>query len=431
MPTPKQVFDNPLQYLNFLQSANFEGQFFDWKEARVNNPNQISTLKRQIKEGISAFANSNREGGLIVLGIADGGIIKGTQHIDEITMNNILQVTRDLKNHATQTREVDMEDLKGNRLYLLYTPWIPNAICETIENFPKGWKRVGPQNLPLIDQDRDQLKRDKGIVDFEISYCCVYDPDELDNNVIAEVKKALIEDRGARYDLNTQEMLANIGAIRKENDKYFFTNAGYLFFASNPRKRFECAFVRVLHYGTSSEDTENLAETTFDRDFEGPLSNIIRDLRGFLRDTSVFQTSYEGENDSESTNEPEYPFIAVDEALVNAIIHREYAVSTPIFCTVYKDKLVVKNPGNILQQVPQSFSLAEITLESLPRNPKLVEWMRLMKDEAGTIFVRALSEGTRRMREEMEHIGLPAPYYETGMNTAVTLYNHSKHSTTD
>ena len=430
MPTPKQVFDNPLQYLDFLQSANFEGQFFDWKEARINNPNQISTLKRQIKEGISAFANSNREGGLMVLGIADGGIIKGTQHIGEITMNNILQVTRDLKNHATQTREVDMEDLEENRLYLLYTPWIPNAICETIENFPKGWKRVGPQNLPLTDQDRDQLKRDKGIVDFEISYCCLYDPDELDNNIIAEVKKALIEDRGARYDLNTQEMLANIGAIRKKNDEYFFTNAGYLFFASNPRKRFECAFVRVLHYGTSSEDTENLAETTFDRDFEGPLSNIIRDLRGFLRDTSVFQTSYEQENDSESTNEPEYPFIAVDEALVNAIIHREYAVSTPIFCTVYKDKLVVKNPGNILQQVPQSFSLAEITLESLPRNPKLVEWMRLMKDEAGTVFVRALSEGTRRMREEMEHIGLPSPYYETDMNTAVTLYNHSKHSTT-
>ena len=38
-----------------------------------------------------------------------------------------------------------------------------------------------------------------------------------------------------------------------QNGKYAFTNAGYLFFASNPRKRFANAFVRVLKYDICPE----------------------------------------------------------------------------------------------------------------------------------------------------------------------------------
>lgn len=50
--------------------------------------------------------------------------------------------------------------------------------------------------------------------------------------------------------------------------------------------------------------------------------------------------------------------------------------------------------------------------------------MRLMKNEHGGTLVRALSEGTRKMRQEMENLGLPAPNYETSQHTSVTLYNH-------
>ena len=335
------------------------------------------------------------------------------------------RVRESLKNHVTDPKQVNLHDTNKNQLYLFYTHWASDAICETLGNFPKAWVRIGSQCLALTDQEKEQIKRNKKIVDFEIRYCCPYNPAELDLGVVEEFKKTFLETRGAQYGHSTEDILYQAGALIKdeENDEYAFTNAGYLFFTSNPRKRFGGAFVRVVHYDISSEDLENRAETTFDRDFEGPLANTIRALRNFLQDTSVFKTFSKEENSSKFTDKPEYPFIVVDEALVNAIVHREYAVALSISCTVYKDKLVVKNPGNILQQVPQHFSLAEITLESSARNPKLVEWMRLIKDEQGTVFVRELSEGTRKMREEMENAGLPAPYYETDKNTTVTLYN--------
>ena len=417
MPTPKEVFDNPLQYLDFLQSDGFESQCFDRKEVRLGK-NQIRDLKDSIKPCLSAFANTNREGGLVVLGIANDGTIKGIQHVDEQKLNDILQVRETLKNHVTDPKQVDLEDLDKSQLYLLYTQWSPNAICETSEAFPKAWKRVGPQNRPMTEPEREQLKRDKGIVNFELARCCPYDPNELHKGVVEEFKKAFLETRGAQYGHNTEEVLFQAGALIKEeeNGKYAFTNAGYLFFASNPRKRFANAFVRVLKYDICDEDLENKADTILDRDFDGALPNAIRNLRTFLKDSVLFQI----------LDEPEYPSIAVDEALVNAVIHRDYAVTIPIRCTAYKDKLVVENPGRILQQVPQHFSLTDIDLVSVPRNPKLVEWMRLIKDENDGFIVRALSEGTRRMLEEMEHIGLPAPDYRTNNYTTVTLYNKTR-----
>ena len=258
-------------------------------------------------------------------------------------------------------------------------------------------------------------KMEKGIVDFEIRRCCPYNPDELDKGVVEEFKKAFLETRGSQYGHNTEDVLFQAGALIKEkgNGEYVFTNAGYLFFASNPRRHFANAFVRVLKYDICDEDLASKADTILDKDFDGALPNVIRNLRTFLKTSGLFQI----------LDEPEYPSISVNEAIVNAVIHRDYAVNIPIRCTVYKDKVVVKNPGGILQTVPRHFNLADTTLASVLRNPRIVEWMRLIKDEHGGPLVRAFGEGTRIMRQEMKVLGLPAPYYETVRDTTVTLYN--------
>lgn len=426
MPTPKEVFKNPKKFQTYLRSRNLEGQFFERKEVRADSKSQRDSIRDKIIQTISAFANSNRHGGLLVLGMADDGTIIGWNHVQEVNLNGILQAKETgLRGHSTITEEFNCKNIHGDddRIYLLYTPWVSNAICETTDSFPKAWKRDGPQCLPLTEQDREQLKRDKGIVDFELSYCCPYDAGELDMGVVEEFKKAFLETRDSQYDYTTEEVLFQAGALVKENGKYAFTNAGYLFFVSNPRKRFAGAFIRLLRYDVSVEDLENYGATTLDKDFDGALPNIIRNLRIFLNDSAIFRTFSKRNHNGGFIDEPEYPFIAIDEALVNAVVHRDYGVSNPIRFTAYRDSLAVRNPGSIPQQVPDSFNLHETSLDSVLRNPKIVEWMRIMKDEQGTAFVRALSEGTRRMREEMEQLGLPAPHYRTNSHTTVTLQN--------
>ena len=48
MPTPKEVFENPEQFLSYLQSPNMESQCFDRKEVRTESSSQINNIKEEI-----------------------------------------------------------------------------------------------------------------------------------------------------------------------------------------------------------------------------------------------------------------------------------------------------------------------------------------------------------------------------------------------
>lgn len=139
---------------------------------------------------------------------------------------------------------------------------------------------------------------------------------------------------------------------------------------------------------------------------------------------------YRRKPDGGFIEEPEYPFIAIDEAIVNAVAHREYAIGLPIECESYKNAFIVRNSGRLQQRdrdVPEQFSLENTYLNSSPRNPKLIEWLKKMRDERGAEFVRALNEGTRLMRDEMKSLGLPAPTYRISESqTTVVLFNKSE-----
>ncbi len=54
-----------------------------------------------------------------------------------------------------------------------------------------------------------------------------------------------------------------------------------------------------------------------------------------------------------------------------------------------------------------------VALNSMPRNPMLLNWLRRMRDERGAAFVRALGEGTKVMRDEMLKLSLCSKFILT------------------
>ena len=107
MPEPKEVFDNPDQYWEFITAKNdsdFEGQCFDRKEAgRPDTSGNVSSSQiaksvEAITECISAFANANLNGGLLVLGISSTGEVKGVEHLVEKQINRLTNINDVLLN---------------------------------------------------------------------------------------------------------------------------------------------------------------------------------------------------------------------------------------------------------------------------------------------------------------------------------------------
>ena len=154
--------------------------------------------------------------------------------------------------------------------------------------------------------------------------------------------------------------------------------------------------------------------------------NKSRTSGHLFRESAFFKTYQVRDPTGGFREEPELPPIAVDEAVVNAVAHRDYAVSLPIECEKYTDALVVRSPGPVLQQryVPEHFSLDDTRLDHIPRNPRLMGWLQSIKDAKGNPFVFALREGTTRMLAEMRALGLPAPSYSVGpVITEVVLHS--------
>ncbi len=436
MHHPRDVFEHPENYWNFLtvkEDVDFEGQYFDRKEAgRIKSTgfvdrSTIQSVVNDIAESVSAFANSNKLGGLLVLGVSNRGEIKGINHLNDDQRNIITNIHALLSNQAATVKFFDCQNDSNtpDKICLIYVPHTEHNICETPGYVPKAWLRQGGQNILVSQAQRERLRRDKRIVDFEQTYCCPYDSRDVDQAVLKELRDSY----SSLYEYDTEDFLYQIGALIRHEEGYAFTNAGFLFFTSNPQRKLTTAYIRLLRFEVPIEDINLRGLPTFERAFSGSLTKQIRDMRTFFQESGFFKTYQRRNPDGGFIEEPEYPYIPIDEAIVNAVVHRDYAIGLPIECEVYKDNFLVRNPGRIIQRdrdVPDHFSLDHTLLVSTPRNLKLIEWLKSMRDRRGSAFVRALSEGTKRMRDEMIKLHLPAPTYEvTESQTTVILTSNA------
>ena len=438
IPSPKQVFDDPTEHWAFLTQSSdddFEGQYFDRKEAgragvdAKRLEKQLGGIRGQIKETISAFANTNRKGGLLVLGIASNGTVNGIDHLSEQQRNSLTDFATLLHHQAAEPKLHECVDTQDNSktICLIFVPHADKGICETPERMPKAWTRNGPQNVPMTQEVRDRIRNDKSLLNFENDFCCPFEAGDVAKDVLVEFRKVFHPD--STNEFTDERVLYEAGAIVQRNGEYGFTHAGLLFFASNPQRVLPQSHIRLLRFAVSSDQFQARGLPTLDKSFTGPLTKQIRDARAFFRESAFFKRYQRRKAGGGFVEEQEFPPTVIDEAIVNAITHRDYRTGIPIECESYSDAFLVKNPGRMLQRdndLPNEFSLSDTALNSMPRNAKLIEWLKLMKDPDGVAYVQAISEGTKQMLDEMRHLGLPAPRYRLAENeTLIKLENNA------
>jgi predicted HTH transcriptional regulator len=434
MPSPREVFDDPQKFWSFLTASDdamFEGQFFERKEAgRVNSTTgavKTDDIQEQIVKTVSAFANANREGSLLVVGIGKNGAVAGLSLLSDQQRRTLFDLGLQLRNHLAQVKfyslSVDDHD-RTTEIALVYVPEARGGICERPNREAHAWERHGNQNVPLSADRRDQLRRDKHLTSFENEYCCSYDVADIDRDVLQAFRTARQQEDDAN-DQTDEEFLYHCGALLKTREGLAFNNAGYLFFGANPQRILSASYVRLMKFETLLTERQDAVLPTADRSFRGSIVRQIRDLRAFFRGSSFFKVYQKRSDSGGFIDDPEYPYISIDEAIVNAVAHRDYALNYATECRYHRDAFIVSNAGRLRQRdhdVPNRFSLGNTQLFSTPRNAKVMDWLRTMRDKDGAAFVQALSEGTRKMNLAMKKASLPPPSYEvTEAQTTLTL----------
>ncbi|MBR0537540.1 MAG: putative DNA binding domain-containing protein, partial [Clostridia bacterium] len=152
---------------------------------------------------------------------------------------------------------------------------------------------------------------------------------------------------------------------------------------------------------------------------EGTLPDMLEQTLSFCRRNMKVKTVIDPET-AKRRDQAEYPIEAIREAVLNALIHRDYSIyteGTPIQINFFADRLEIHSPGGLYGRMTvEDLGFARPDL----RNPALATMAEfLLKTENRY-------SGIPTIRREMAAAGLPAPVFQNRRNEfVVILYNHA------
>ena len=115
----------------------------------------------------------------------------------------------------------------------------------------------------------------------------------------------------------------------------------------------------------------------------------------------------------------EIPLDALREALVNALVHRDYSMrGTSIYVNIFDDRVDISNPGGLLPGV----TTHNFGKESVRRNPIIADLFHRMGK------VERMGTGIKRMKDLMRKAGLKEPEFTSDTVFHAVFYRNPKYS---
>lgn len=191
--------------------------------------------------------------------------------------------------------------------------------------------------------------------------------------------------------------------------------AALLLFHPDPEKYVTNAYVKIGYF--SDDDSDLL----FQDEVHGNLFEQVEKTMDLLFTKYIKAIiSYEGIYRVETY---EYPQEAVREAIHNAIAHKDYSGATPIQISVYKNKIMIWNYG----QLPENWTIDTLQEKhsSVPYNPDISNaFFRIG-------YIEAWGRGIRKMNEQCAKAGLPNPLYYYASSGFWVVFHKDIYNETD
>ncbi len=351
-----------------------ESQNIEWK----------AKWKDEYLKWICGFANAN--GGKIFIGKNDKGEISGVK--------NPKKLLEDIPNKVRDVLGI----LVDVNLYQAEKGYFIEIIVES-QPFSVNYKgqyhyRSGStkQELKGVALDKFMLeKKGKKWDGVPIPNVSVND---LKNETFEFFKKRAIISNRIDENILTEDNI-NILENLRLTDKPYLKRATILLFHPDPEKFITGAFIKTGYFQT---DTELI----FQDEIHGNLFEQVETTIEILFTKYIKRIiSYEGIHRVETY---EYPKDAVREAILNALAHKDYSIGTPIQISVYDDKLMIWNYG----QLPEDWTVENLTKKhsSIPFNPDIANAFF----RAG--YIEAWGRGTIKIIEQCKKFGLSKPEFK-------------------
>lgn len=379
-----------LNKLDGSKADAIEGESLECKPWETH-PGAYQSQIKELRETAVSFAN--QRGGTIILGVADGKLTR-REAIQGVGDLNPADLRKKIYDGTEPHILVDIEELiePEGRLLLIYVPkgMPPHTTSEGVAKI-----RIGKETKPLTGSDLAGILFSGGRGDLTAETLPGAALADLDGEEIRRLRRTIDTEAPQNKTLNQLsdvELLENLGLIR---DGGISLAAALILGKAGALARWAPQHeVVFLRYKTS---------TTYDvrHDLKGPLLSVLDALRR-LMEANLQLMTMATEGFGELTL-PDMTWYAAREAVLNALIHRDYFLRQSVYIHLRKDRLEITSPGGFIGGVTPENILRHPPAR---RNPLLADVFQ----KAGLVNRAGL--GVDRIYEELLRLGKALPRYD-------------------
>lgn len=395
--------------------AGGESYYVEFKSAWHYGPEgrekrEIREVAKDIAEAVVAFANS--DGGELLVGVEDDGSVTGVPWEGDqlLYLVNVPKTGVQADDLGVVVNRVDHD----GRLVLWFR--ISEASREVITQDGRCLWRRETNTEPVPPQE---IRRRRAHVRGDVFYEALPVPtarlEDLDEEVIrtlfpfgAQPGAPIGEHLGKLQRMPIEQVLRYWNLADSRNGTIVLRRAALLLFAKEPLRWHPNHRIRIRRV---YEREEGFGGRLGTREKE-----IIRPIPVLIRDTiQVLHRQLEVERQSGSlfSTTQLLPRTAIEETVVNAVAHRNYAVEgQAIEVLLYPDRVEVRSPGRLPETVTVKDLLAQRGVHR-SRNPLI---MRVLRDLG---WSRDQGEGMRRIFGSMRQVELHQPELEERADTFI------------
>ena len=353
-----------------------------------------------VEEAACAFLNA--QGGTIVVGVKDDSRLVGVAAAEDKAQ----ELQRGLRAAISPRAplSVTVESMETKKLIVID---VPQGLAKPYVCNGKIMVRRGTDVVPARGSEISSLigQRARTESRWERLPALGVEEHDFDATMIRQVAETIKERRGYPIDpgKTPTKVLERLGLVQSG----LFTNAVLVLFGKYPAEWYPQTRARAARF-RGGERTEFIDNKVF----EGNLFSLVEMLVSFVQSHIPLVSSL-ATDELRRRDRLAYPLPAVREAIVNALVHRDYsAFDGGMSVAVYDDRVEFWNTGRL----PEDMTVEDLrrTHPSRPINP----------DIAQVCFLYGLMErwgiGTQRIIRACVESGLPEPEWKVDKN-GVTL----------
>jgi len=317
--------------------------------------NTTTEFKREFNEKVihTMLAFLNTEGGTLYLGLSDDGSVYGIE--GDIDLEG-RRITDSFRNNVTpdpspffkaEPEKCVSNESQDSKFIIKITVKKGSAIPYCYSRYglvPQGvYVRIGSNTVMATREHIRQMIKDNGAGQFiaELS---------IDQNLTFESAEKIFSNNEIKFG---QQQKQSLGLIHPDGR---FTNLALILSDQCPYTTKAAIFE-----GTNKEKFKDRKE------FTGSIFKQIDDVLTYLNVFNRAHSTFEGAYRIDHTD---YPYVALREAYINALIHRDYYIEGSILISMFDDRLEFMSLGGVMPGVTHDLMLAGV---SVTRNEKLAQ----------------------------------------------------------